>query len=78
MTDHDFFNPTSLHCRDCKLKTWGYETGVLAHALNFWSNHSVLNIDAMKLLAFPMQWTPCSCYPTKWAHESVLQAKLEP
>ena len=33
MTNHDFFNPTSLHSRDCKLTTWGCETGVLACAL---------------------------------------------
>ena len=64
MTNHDFFNPTLLHSRECKLTTWGCEMGVVVHAY-FWGDHSVLNTDAGKLLALPMQGTLCSCYPTK-------------
>ena len=33
MTDHDFFNLTSLCSRDCKLTTWGCGMGALACAL---------------------------------------------
>ena len=64
MADHDFFNPTSLCSRDCKLTTQGVWNECTSPCINFWGDYSVLNTDAMKLLAFPMQGTPCHCYPT--------------
>ena len=79
MTGHDIFNPTSLHTRDYKLTTWGCEMDTLAPASMFGDVQSILNTDAMKLLAFPMQGTPCHCYPTKQAGKKpALQANLEP
>ena len=41
-TDHDYFNPTSLQSRDCKLKTWGCEMGALTHASMFGTTASSL------------------------------------
>ena len=72
MTGHDYFNPTSLHSRDCKLTTWGCGMGALAHASDFWSDHFILNTDTMKLLVFPMQGTPHHCYPAKWVENPAL------
>ena len=50
--------------------------GVLTPCFNFWGNHSVLNTDAMKLLAFPTQETPYHCYPTKQAEKNLLYKLL--
>ena len=43
MTGHNYFNPTSLHSRDCKLTTWGVWNGYAGLWINFWSDHVVLN-----------------------------------
>ena len=55
MTSHDYFNPTSLHSREYMLTTQWVWNGCAGPCINFWSYHYILNIDAMKLLAFPMQ-----------------------
>ena len=64
-TGHDDFNPSSLHSRDCKLTTQGVQNGCLSPCIDFWSDHFILNTNAGKLLAFPMQGTPCHCYLLK-------------
>ena len=71
-TGHDNFNPTSLHSRDCKLTTQGVWNGCSNPCINFWNGHSVLNTDAMKLLAFTMQGAPYHCYLTKWIEETLI------
>ena len=70
-TDHDYFNPTSLHSRDCKLTTWGVWNRCIDLCINFWNHHFILNTDAVKLLVFPMHGTPHSCYPT-WRRRTLL------
>ena len=66
MTNHTFFNPTSLHYRDCKLKTWGYEMGTLAHASI--CGMIILSWPQMlrKLLVFPTLGTPTVVTLTQW------------
>ena len=41
---------------------WNRSTSPL---INFWDDYAILNTDAVKLLAFRMQGTPCHCYPTQ-------------
>ena len=47
-TGHDNLNPTSLHVRNCKLITLGGWNGNTSLCINFWGNHFILNIDAMR------------------------------
>ena len=78
MTSCNYFNPTSLHTRDCKFTTQGVWNSCIGQCIDFWSYHYILNTDAMKLLAFPMQGTQHCCYPAKQVGNPALQMNLEP
>ena len=45
--------------------------GALACALILGGNKSILNTDTVTLLAFPMQGTPCHCYPTRGTEKNL-------
>ena len=60
MTNHDFFNPTSLPSRDCKLTAWECGMGALAPP---WIH---------MLLAFPMQGSPCHFLPYQMGRKTLL------
>ena len=65
MTGCNYYNPTSLHSRDCNLTTRGMWNGCASLCINFWSDHFVFNTDAEECLTFPMQGTPFPCYTTQ-------------
>ena len=51
---------------------------VLAHACNFWSDYSILNIDAMKLLTVPHARDPALLLPYSKEKNPDLLANMEP
>ena len=57
---------------------WGVWNGFTALCIEFWSDHFILNADAMKLLVFPLQGTPHHYYPDKEVESHALQTNLEP
>ena len=72
---HDWPWPLQPHLssfRGCMLTTWEVWNGCTSPCINFWGNHSVLNTDAVKPLAFLMQGTLSLCYPTKWTEKNLL------
>ena len=77
MTSCDYFNATSLHSRDCKVTTWDMEW--MHWPMHpFWSDHFVLNTEAVTLSAFPTQGTLQHCYPVKWIENLALKTNFEP
>ena len=46
--------------------------------IDFWGDYSILNTDTVKLLAFPMQGTPCHCYSIMREKNPALQATSGP
>ena len=52
-TDHDNFNPTSLHSRDCKLITIGVWNGGTRPCMHFWGNYFILNTDGVRNPGIP-------------------------
>ena len=64
MTNHNFFNPTSLWSRDCKLKTLGAWNGHASLCIDLLDGHSVLNTDAEETPGISYVRDPYHCCPT--------------
>ena len=74
--NYDYFNPTSLHSRGCKLTRWGCGMSALAPCINLWSDHFLLNTNACKSFGVPHAMEPTPLLPCQMGRKSCSSNKL--